>query len=111
MSSPEISILPHRWLLHVGFNQLEIGSVNINHPESRSPSALPVPISTKTLQVVLPAYRIRPLASPRRPHRQLGVRTAHRPASTFTKSWQSAHLGIMIEFLVLLDFALTTLGI
>jgi len=74
---------------------IEISSININHRESRSPSALPVPISTKTL----------------RPNRQLEAQTAHRPASTFTKIMAINYLGIMIGFPALLAFALTTLGI
>jgi hypothetical protein len=55
---PKIFILPHCWPF-MQLEIIEISSININHRESRSSSALPVPISTKTLQVVFLACHIR----------------------------------------------------
>jgi hypothetical protein len=65
------------------------------------------PYQYQTLQVVLLSCRIRSLASPRRPNRQLRAQRAHLPASTFTTITAINYLGIMIGFPVLLAFALT----
>lgn len=88
-------------------NQSEIGSININHTESRSSTALPAPYQYQTLRVVLLSCHIHPLASPRRPNRQLGAQRAHLPASTFTTIMAINYLSIMIGFPVLLALALT----
>ena len=107
MSLLEIFLLPHCWpFLHFPISQRSAQSTSIT-TESRSSTALPAPYQYQTLQVVLLSCRIRPLASPGRPNRQLGAQRAHLPASTFTTIMAINYLGIMIGFPVLLAFALT----
>jgi hypothetical protein len=94
--------------LTVAFSdQAEIGSINSNHNRTTLFNSFASPYQYQTLQVVSLSCRIRPLASPRRPNRQLGARRAHLPASTFTTIMATNYLGIIIGFPVLLVFAIT----